>query len=513
MARRILGLDLGSHAVKAVELRQTLRGVEVVQARHILLDDPAPALATELRDLVMMHDMPSDGVVTSLAGDRVSLRQLLLPFKDRRKIAPAVPFEVEAQVPFPLDDYVLDWEMVGQTDAGTRIAAALAPRDEVALLLEMLGEAGLRVPTVEPEGIVLGNLSEVFELPGTRLLLDIGHRKSTACLFIDGRAVTSRSIPIAGAAFTAAIARERNVGELEAERAKIETAVLAAGGSAGAQAVALDLAREVARSIGAFEPLLGGAPLDGISLLGGSAHLEHLDSYLAEQTGHPTERLPLPAGELGSAFLAAGDPLVHAPAMALALRGSSLTHSHLNLRQGDFEHRIDLRAVGRELRWTSLLAGALLLLLGIATGAGILQARQDTEATEARAVAVAQQALGGRPITGSPVAALTDAVRQAQKRADTLGVYRGNLSALDVLTELSARIPADLDVVFEELSIDRQVVQIKGHSPSFGSVDRLRQELAQYPPFSEITVGDITRDERRGGQNFSVRISLGEESS
>ena len=86
MARRILGLDLGSHAVKAVELRQTLRGVEVVQARHILLDDPAPALATELRDLIMMRDMPSDGVVTSLAGDRVSLRQLLLPFKDRRKM-------------------------------------------------------------------------------------------------------------------------------------------------------------------------------------------------------------------------------------------------------------------------------------------------------------------------------------------------------------------------------------------------------------------------------------------
>ena len=44
--------------------------------------------------------------------------------------------------------------------------------------------------------------------------------------------------------------------------------------------------------------------------------------------------------------------------------------------------------------------------------------------------------------------------------------------------------------------------------PAFGSVDRLRAELARYEPFSSITVGDITSDARRGGQSFSMRISL-----
>jgi Tfp pilus assembly protein PilN len=106
------------------------------------------------------------------------------------------------------------------------------------------------------------------------------------------------------------------------------------------------------------------------------------------------------------------------------------------------------------------------------------------------------------------MAAMRDAVGEAQGRADTLGVYRGNLSALDILTEISARIPPDLEVVFEELAIDGQVVQIKGHTPAFGSVDRLRAELARYEPFSSITVGDITSDARRGGQSFSMRISL-----
>ena len=77
-----------------------------------------------------------------------------------------------------------------------------------------------------------------------------------------------------------------------------------------------------------------------------------------------------------------------------------------------------------------------------------------------------------------------------------------------MLTEISRRVPAGLDVVFEELSIERQVVQIRGHTPSFGSVDQLRSVLAKFVRFAEIAVGEINADARRGGDNFSVRIRL-----
>jgi Tfp pilus assembly protein PilN len=103
---------------------------------------------------------------------------------------------------------------------------------------------------------------------------------------------------------------------------------------------------------------------------------------------------------------------------------------------------------------------------------------------------------------------MKEAVRSAQERADTLGIYGGNLSALQVLAEIASRVPTDLDVIFEELAIDRQVVQIKGHSSSFESVDRLKAELEKYAPFSEIKVGEVTSDARRGGRTFNLRISL-----
>jgi general secretion pathway protein L len=513
LARRILGLDVGSHAAKAVELRQTLRGLEVVQLRHLPFDDPTPGVGSELRELVQLHDLPGDYVVVSLAGDRISTRRLEFPFRDRRKIAPAVPFEVEGQVPFSLDDYIVDWEIVGEQKSQTQVIATLAPQNEVALLLETLGEAGLSPRIVEAEGLVLSNLASVFELPGTRLLVDIGHRKTTLCLCVDGRVVATRTVPVAGHALTRAVARDRDLGELEAERVKMEEGVIGVPKNAASIEVLDRLAREILRTVGSLESLLprGLAGLQAVHLLGGSGRLHRLEEFLRERTGLPAQRLPLPSGELGAALLAGGDPLLFGPAVALALRGSSRAATRMNLRQGELGPRIDYRQVGREVRFTLALAGAALVLAAASVGTRMTLDARRAAAAEREARALVAEALPGGARSGDPLAAMQEALRTAERRADTLGVYRGNLSALDILTEISRRVPSNLDVVFEELSIERQVIQIKGHSPSFGSVDQLRTQLAQFAPFSEITVGDITADARRGGQNFNVRISLSDD--
>lgn len=514
MARRILGLDIGSHSVKAVEFRQTLRELEVVQLQKLPLIDPAPALPVELREFLQMHDLPTEHAVVALSGDRISTRRLSFPFRDRKKIAPAVPFEVEAQVPYDLDDFFVDWEIVGETRGRTNVVATLAPRAEVALLLETLREAGIDPRIVEAEGLALANLSSLFDLSGTRLVVDLGHRKTTLCLCVDGRATAARTIPIAGRAISEAVAKERNLGEIEAERVKEEMGIFGGSGQpeiTGAVAVVDRLARELVRTMGSLETTLGEEDASGLQeiiLVGGTAHLHRVDDYLAERIGLPVVRMPHPPAEVGAALVAGGDPQLFAPALALAVRGSMRARTRMNFRQDDLAHRVDFRKVGRELRWTALLA-VLAVLLGLgAVGAGIVLQNRRAEGIEQQARALYQQAFPGRPMPANLVGAMREAVGSAQDRADTLGVYRGNLSALDVLTEVSAHVPEELEVIFEELSIDRQVVQIRGHSPSYQNVDRLGDELAAYPPFSQLTPGEVQSDPRRGGHTFDLRISL-----
>jgi general secretion pathway protein L len=500
--------------VKAVEFRQTLRGVEVAQIRTLPLDDPSPALASELRDFIQMHDFPTEHVVVSLAGDRVSTRRLSFPFRDRRKIGPAVPFEVDAQVPFDLRDFFVDWEIIGERAGHTEVTATLAPRSEVALLLDTIREAGINPRTVEAEGLVLANLTSIFELEGTRLLADIGHRKTTLCLCVNGRAAAARTIPIAGLAVTEALAREGGIGEVEAEGRKIAEGVFGGPGRKESPAgieVMDQLAREITRTLGSLETATGTPDVPALSeivLMGGTAYLHRLDEFLAERTGLRVSRLALPPAELGAALVAGGDPVVFAPAIALAVRGSMRARTRMNFRQDELARRVDLRKLGRELRWTAGLAGIALLLACVSAMANIALQSRRADLLEQQTARLYQEAFPGKPAPASVLSAMTEAVRNTQQRADTLGIYRGNLSALQVLAEISSRVPADLDVIFEELSIDRQVIQIKGHSPSYGSVARLQDELAKYAPFSEIAVGDITSDARRGGQTFSLRISL-----
>jgi general secretion pathway protein L len=510
MARRVLGLDIGSHSVKAVELRQALgRDLEVAQLRSFALDDPAPALATELRQLVAAHDLPLQHVVVSVAGDRLSTRRLAFPFKDRRKIAAAVPFEIEEQVPFDLKDYLVDWELAGERGAGVEVAACIVPRHEVSLLLETLGEAGITPRVIEAEGLALANLATILELPGTRLLADVGHRKTTLALCRDGRVLATRTIPIAGKALTQAIAQERGLGEVEAERAKQEEGVI--GNKRALQAVGvLDrLAREVARTLASFEPALaGGAGIERAHLLGGSAKLAGLETYLGDRTGVHFDRLPLPRGPLGAAFVAKGDPLLFAPAMALALRGTTRTATRVNLRQGEFAERIDLRGIVRELRPTAWLAGALLAAAALAGGVDVWKNARTARAHEEASRAIVREAIPGEEPGDDALAAMQGALRDAERRAETLGVYRGNLSALDLLTEISANVPKELDVVFEELSIERDAVQIRGHTPDFRGVDQLKNELEKFTAFSEVVVGSSDADARRGGVNFDVRVRV-----
>jgi type IV pilus assembly protein PilM len=511
---RILGLDLGTYAIKAVELRPKLRGFEVVQLRTQRVGADGPPVHDLLRDFLRTHDIATENVVCALPGDRVSIRRIRLPFRDRRRIAQALPFEVENQSPFELGDVLLDWLETAGDRTHADVATAIAPRLEIAWLLEKLREAEIEPRTIEAEGLVLGNLAALFELPGTRLLIDLGHRKSTFCLVIDGRPVAARTVPIGGGAITEAIASERGLDASEAEILKQEKGIFPSALEPGVPAavqVVDRLAREIARSLGSFESALAGPAVeyvDALTLVGGTAHLHRIDEYLGERVGIPAARLALPAD---SSLVAGGDPLVFAQGIALALRGTGSTRSRMNFRQREFSQRVDFQRIRERFTLTAGLAAATLLLALIAAGTQIFLDARRAEALERLVAESYAQVHPGRPPPVDVAAAMREAVREAESRADFLGVYGGNLSALDVLTELAVRVPEEIDVVVEDLRIDGGAVRIRGFARNVQALDRLESELGRFDPFAQVKVSDIQDEPRRGGYTFQLAISLAAE--
>ncbi len=516
MMKNVLGLDLGSHSFKAVELRQTLRGLEPVQLRLHPRAHSEPELPEALRRFIRLHHLPVEHVVCALAGDRLSSRRLDFPFRDRRKLAQAVPFEVEGEVPFAIEDILVDWEIVGGERTQATVATAIAQRKHIGALLAELSEANCDPRIVEAEGFVLANLATLFDLPGTRLLADVGHRKTTLCLLVDGRAVSTRTLPIGGRALTEAIARDRGWNAEEAERSKCEDGIFQLGfnsTSDGALTVVDRIAREMVRTLEALEPVLGGSPesqVSQITLFGGTAKLAGIDEYLSERSGIPTGRLSLPPEEEGAALVAGGDPVLFAPAIALALRGTARATTRMNFRQGEFAYRTDLRQMfGRDMRTTAALAAGFVVLLGATAATSITVDSRRAQSLEQQVTQLYTDAFPSEPPPANPIAAMRNASLRARDRADFLGVYGGNRSALDLLAELSKRVPVDLEVKFEEVTIDRRVVRIKVSAKSFEATDRLIAQLAASEPFREAKIdGEVKASRKRDVKIFNVTIPL-----
>jgi type IV pilus assembly protein PilM len=516
MLKNVLGLDLGSHSIKAVELQQSFRGASAAQLRCLpRVGDEVP-LPELIRRFVQLHQLSTAHVVSALRADRISSRRLSFPFSDRRKLAQAVAFEVEGDVALDLEQVVVDWAIVGGDKSRAEVVASIAPRAEVSELIDTLRAGGCEPRTLEAEGFVLGNLAAAFDLPGTRLLVDLGHRKTTFCLLADGKAIAARSVPVAGAALTEALAKDRLLGPADAERVKCEDGVF--GGSLAdappRTAAVLDtLAREVVRTLGAFEPLIAGGGPPELTLFGGTAQLDRLDEYLSERTGLVAARLGLPTPGGIEGLAASGSPLLYAPGIALALRGTAHAATRMNFRQDEFALRLDLVRQLRDFRPTLWLAGVAALLAVVSFGTSTLLEARRASAIEAEGARLWSEAFPGKPAPPNLLSAMRDEVGSAKQRAEFLGVYAGNLSALDLLTEISKRVPADLDVVFEELAIDKQMIRMRVQAKSFEAADRLGVELAKFPPFAQARIGSIETDNKTGAKRFTVTIALAPEAA
>lgn len=515
--RSVLGLDIGSHGIKAVELKVSPGSLEPGQFQvHPRVDSASP-LAEHLQRFIGMHSLPTNQVACALPARNLSTRVLNFPFSDRRRLEQAIPFEIEAETPFNLEDIYVDWNLIrGDRNHGT-VAATLAKRTHVKKVLEELQDAGCDPHVLEAEGLALANLAPTFRLEGTHLIVDIGHSKTTFCVLLDGRPAMAHSIATGGRAMTEVIASETGLSFDEAEMRKCESGVLghgAVGGSPGVGAILDRIAREAVRALEAAESQPGTGPITQdakLTLVGGSARLDRIDEFLHKRTGLDTARLRMPADSPHAKLAEGIDAVLFGPALALALRLSGEASTQMNFRKGELAYRQDFGDYfRRELRPTAALAAVLVGLLVVSTITTIVLQHRRAGRHEDAAATLYSKAFPDRPPnTEDPARALGQELRAAQGRADFLGLYSGNRSALDLLAELSRTIPQDLEVRINEVNIDRNLIRLDVDAEGYEAADRLTSVLSQSEPFQGAKVaGSVKQDRKSGGVSFNVSIPL-----
>ena len=278
-------------------------------------------------------------LVVSLGGQMVFPRFAKFPaVGDQAKLEQLVHYEVEQNVPFPIDEIVCDHQFLGTTPDGDQAAMIVAAKlDGVRAVTDAVAAAGLKTVVVDVSPLAVLNALRLAHpgLSGCSVVLDIGS-KTTNLILIEGEKIYNRSIPVAGNTITKEIAQAFGCSFEEAEQLKVERGYVALGGvtedadevtdrvSKIVRTVLTRLHAEISRSINFYRSQQGGAAPSRLFLTGGSVRLPQLDQFFMESLQVDVEYLnPFTAVRVGGKVNAAAlesDAFTLVESVGLALR-------------------------------------------------------------------------------------------------------------------------------------------------------------------------------------------------
>lgn len=286
--KSIVGLDIGSSCIKAVEL--TREKYDRVITGYAQIDVPSENARQEaIAELMRAAKFRSKRVATAVSGKNVIFRYVSMPEMAEDKLVQAVRLEADKYIPFDVAEVELDAQKIGTgADAAgkpeMKVLLVAAKKSIVADQARLLTELGLQPVGVGVDGFALGNAWELGDQvnPGiqeagrTVALVDIGATKACINILRDNTSCFAREVPMGGQDLTNAIARRLGVEPAQAERLKRDPGEqLAVVREATAQ-VLEDLGNEINLSFDFFENQFDGE-VQEVWLTGGSALLPFLE--------------------------------------------------------------------------------------------------------------------------------------------------------------------------------------------------------------------------------------------
>ncbi len=525
---RILGIEFGGWSLKAVEMESRFRRIEVLDLHEVRLPlqnlDPTAAYQKAVAELMARLPSHPEKVVTSLPAAQTALRFLQVPLKQAKKVEQSFKFDLEDNVPFKLDDSVVEHHLY-PTKEGHIVFAAIAPRRHIQTYLEWLKNVGVDPDWLTFEGMGLVNLylasiaQKGAEIPpGPVLLMDVGHVKTNIAVLDQNRLELFRSLNWGGSAITQAIASALGISIEEAEAKKIKELRLDEDFSVETQEME-DMISATGRAFSSFftelNHNLGGfrsqykLETSKILLTGGTAKLRGIDEFLAKGIGIPVSFFrPFNTVAFGrevdvSHEMQFGEPLGRALVFG---RKSGLL---FNFRTGDLAKGTELKGVTTLLKdpdviklagYAGLLAGVLFLGIFILGYLADEEAHRSNE--ELRKVfsdtfhSVNQKTRNS--LLSDPKSLKKFIDQKNNELTQRLKMVSKNRTPmLGLVRAVSESFPPEVKVDVNTLALDDRTLKVEGVLYD-GNLDRVTEALKKVASFNHVTL-------ERDGQRFTFK--------
>jgi type IV pilus assembly protein PilM len=325
------GLDIGSSAIKVVQLREAGNGyalgaLSVVPLPADTIADGAikdpPTVIAGIRDAVSKAGITARDAVIGICGRELIIKKIEVPDVPDKELPGVVQLEAEHHIPFAAEEVFLDFHVVGKRGNVLDLILVAVKKAKVTEYAGVVEEAGLVPVVVDVDGFAVENQYEVnagVASDEAVALIDIGAAVMKTNVTRGGSSIFARDIPFGGNRYTEAIASALSLSFDEAERAKRSDPRRVAS---AVESVSRELSLEVQRTFDYFASTADSERIGKIVLSGGCATLAGLTDFLSSTWGIPVETARpfdrIDVGSFAGDVTSAGASL--AVAVGLALR-------------------------------------------------------------------------------------------------------------------------------------------------------------------------------------------------
>jgi type IV pilus assembly protein PilM len=309
-----IGVDLGHHRIKMLELDSTSSGWKVTNYASIATPEGAirdgivvdfEAVGAAMKKLHKDGKFSSSRVNLAAAGGSVFVRPVVFPKMSDATLRKTIRFEASRYLPGSVEESHIDFTILGPTpDGQMNVVVVAAPKDIVNSRLKATQAAGLDVEAVDVEAFAIFRaLLESVDsdlAAKTTAIVDIGAASTSVSVIHEKAFAMNRSIPYGGDTLTDALITYFKLSAADAEEGKsqLDLRLLMDEDSDNdapplrvVQPHVEDLIREVRRSLNYFQSqgVERQAPrkVEALLLSGGGSKLAGIEKYFESKLGLP----------------------------------------------------------------------------------------------------------------------------------------------------------------------------------------------------------------------------------
>ncbi len=482
MSKFFLGIEVRSHTVSAVLVKNSFKETRVEDFEYVPLQDQYPGeerITAGIKAVIKKMALKGAACIASIPSSHISFRNIHIPFEDRKKIRQVLPFELEPSLPYPVDDLIIDFHScrLSPPNGNAELLTAAVEKTTLSKYIHALSDSGIEPDLITINGYAAAQLiSRQADNSKYQVFLDMDRQGATLFAVASDRIFLVRFFP-------------HNTARVPAAKY---------------------ISSNIRRTLTAFSDRFGfDFGPEEIYVSNHGYDDRDFNQNLEQILGVPVKQVDL---RLHPVVTGNNQDLIMPPGIydnALALAVSEIRgNSNINFLQGDFAPGKTWAVHKKNIIQTAVLAVGVCLAIFFNIFIDTYHMEKRLARINSRIEAIFQSTFPDVKRIVDPLQQMQVKMREIRSAPVLPGRDGKNILAIDTLYDLSRLISEDLDVNLTRLVVNSESIVISGDTDTFNSVDNMKNKLDKSKSFEKVTIHSADMDKGGKRVRFKMKIQL-----